>query len=363
MSKANSNTNTVINFGKELTIEQAVRLTLAVPENIMCWIGEPGIGKSSAMGIFEEILGDAYNYAYIDCANLDLGDVAIPVPDIKAGTTRYLPNSRFKLHENKPVVIMLDEYSKAMKPVQNMLHPLFEVRNPRLGDVPLPEGSIVFITGNHAGDGVGDSLLGHTLGRITKITIGKFMDPWMQWAGNNGVDSVVMAWVHQYPHCFASYRDGGQDDNPYPYNPRKMQQAYVSPRSLVRASNIIKRRDKFDTDTLIAALSGTIGEAAARDMQAFIEFQDQLPKREEIMKDPMGVKIPKDPGACSVMVYNMIQSVDKDSINAFMDFMERMEPEWQSTFCISIAKSTKKQGLAFSAKKFAVWVSKNEDIL
>lgn len=292
MSKAN-NTNTAINFGKELTIEQAVRLTLAVPENIMCWIGEPGIGKSSAMGIFEEILGDAYNYAYIDCANLDLGDVAIPVPDIKAGTTRYLPNSRFKLHEGKPVVIMLDEYSKAIKPVQNMLHPLFEVRNPRLGDVLLPEGSIVFITGNHAGDGVGDSLLGHTLNRITKITIGKFMEPWVRWAQRYGVDPVVLGWVHQYPHCFASYRDGELGNNLYPYDPRKMQTAFVSPRSLVRASNIIRRRDMFDTDTLIAALSGTIGEAAARDMQAFVEFQDQLPSHDEIAKDPMGVKVPE----------------------------------------------------------------------
>jgi hypothetical protein len=358
-----SNTNTTINFGKELTIEQAVRLTLAVPENIMCWIGEPGIGKSSAMGIFEETLGDAYNYAYIDCANLDLGDVAIPVPDVKTGTTRYLPNSRFRLTEGKPVVIMLDEYGKAMKPVQNMLHPMFEVRNPRLGDMSLPEGSIVFITGNHASDGVGDSLLGHTLGRITRIYIGKFIEDWLHWAANNDIDGAVMGWVHQYPHCFSSYRDGGQDDNLYIYNPRKMQQAYVSPRSLARASNIIKRRDKFDTDTLIAALSGTIGEAAARDMQAFIEFQDQLPRREQIIKDPMGVKVPKDPGACSVLVYNMIQSVDKESINPYMDFMERMEAEWQSTFCISIAKSTNKQSVAFSSKKFAVWVSRNEDIL
>lgn len=361
MSK--SNNTTTINFGKELTIEQAVRLTLAVPENVMCWIGEPGIGKSSAMGIFEEILGDEYNYAYIDCAQLDLGDVAIPVPDMKAQTTRYLPNNRFKLHEGKPVVIMLDEYSKANKPVQNMLHPLFEVRNPRLGDVLLPKGSIVFITGNHAGDGVGDSLLGHTLGRLTRVYLGKFMKPWMQWAADHGVDGAVMAWVDQYPHCFASYRDGNQDDNLYIYNPRKMQSAYVSPRSLERASNIIKRRDKFDSDTLIAALSGTIGEAAARDMQAFIEFQDQLPKRDAIIKDPKGVKIPKDPGACSVLVYNMIQSVDKDSIKPYMEFVERLEPEWQTTFCISIAKSSTKQNVAFSSPKFASWVAANEDIL
>ena len=361
---SNANTNAILNFGKELTIEQAVKLTLAVPENIMCWVGEPGVGKSSAMGIFEEILGDTYNYAYVDCANLDLGDVAILVPDMKAGITRCLPNSRFKLNEGKPVVIMLDEYSKAPKPVQNMLHPLFEVRNPRLGDVPLPEGSIVFMTGNHTGDGVGDTLLGHTLNRITKINIGKFMEPWMQWAADTGcVDGVVMAWVDQYPHCFATYRDGEQDDNPYIYNPRKMQSAYVSPRSLVRASNIIKRRDKFDSDTLIAALSGTIGESAARDMQAYIEFQDQLPKGEQIRKDPEGTPIPKDAGACSVLVYNMIQSVDKDSIGAYMEYVERMEPEWQSTFCISIAKSKKKQCVAFTSAKFANWVQANEDIL
>lgn len=362
MAKSKGNTQT-INFGNEISIAEAVNLTLAVPDNIMYWVGEPGIGKSSAMGIFEEQLGDAYNYAYIDCANLDLGDVAIPVPDTATGTTRYLPNSRFRINEGKPIVVMLDEYTKASRPVQNMLHPLFEVRKRRLGDALLPRGSIVFITGNHSGDGVGDSLLGHTLGRLTRVFIEKSMSEWMLWAGEHGIDGAVMAWVSQYPHCFASYRTGDQDDNPYIYHPKKVQTAYVCGRSLERASNIVKNRDKFNTDTLIAALSGTIGESAARDMQAFIEFQDQLPKRDAIIKDPQGVKVPTDPGACSVLVYNMIQSTDDASINAYMDFVERLEAEWQATYCISIAKSKSKQSIAFKSQKFTKWVNGNTDIL
>lgn len=64
-----------------------------------------------------------------------------------------------------------------------------------------------------------------------------------------------------------------------------------------------------------------------------------------------------------MLVYSMIQAASKANINAFMDYIERLDAEWQSTFCISIAKTPEKQSLAFSAKKFAVWVSKNEDIL
>jgi len=76
--------------------------------------------------------------------------------------TEYSPNAILQLQTGKPVVIMLDEFTKAPQPVQNMLHPLLEARNPRLGNIPLPQGSIVFLTGNMASDGVGDNIKAHT---------------------------------------------------------------------------------------------------------------------------------------------------------------------------------------------------------
>jgi hypothetical protein len=49
----------------------------------------------------------------------------------------------------------------------------------------------------------------------------------------------------------ASYLDG-HGDNPYIYNPKRPQKAFVSPRSLETASNIVRTRKLNDPDAVIA---------------------------------------------------------------------------------------------------------------
>jgi len=353
----------IINFGKMVTIKQAGEIILATPDNINHLEGEPGSGKSSILDFLAERLPNHIIADPIDVPTLDLGDTAMPVVDRDRMLTNYAPNSRFKLTMGQPVVLMLDEYPKGADPIKNMLHGLFEAKRRRLGDVYLYPGSYVFTTGNRSSDGVGDNLKAHTRGRLTTLPVSKpDADQWLEWAVENNIDPVVMAWVKQFPHCLDSYLNG-DDTNPYFFNPKKVQIAYVSPRSLYRASNIVRARADLDQDSVIAALSGTIGEAAARDMQAYIAYQDQLPTWESIMRSPMTATVPDSAGACAVMVFGAIAKLDKNNIAPFMDYVERMEPEWQAAFCINAAKSKTKQAVAFSSKKFADWVRNNEDML
>ena len=352
-----------INFGTKLTLQQAAEVILATPENRYYLQGEPGIGKSSLLKSLGASLPE-HEVAYIDVPNMDLGDIAMPVTDHENRITRYYPNSRFKLHTGKPVIIMLDEYSKGAEPIKNMLHPLLEVANPRLGDLPINQDSIVFLTGNLSTDGVGDSLKAHSRNRIIPLTIRKpDADEWLAWAVNNDIEPVVMAWVKQFPHALASYTDEGQDGNPYIYNPRAVQTAFVSPRSLERVSNIVRVRDQIDTESLIHAITGAVGEAASRDLQAFIEYQDQLPAWDSIISNPESARVPDSVGACAVLVFGAISKIDKSSITPFMKYLERFEPEWQACFAINIAKNPTKQSIAFSSSSFADWVQKNEDLL
>ena len=351
-----------VNFGKTITLKQASTLIRTNPDTRFLLRGEPGIGKSSLLESISSALG--YDHAYIDVPNLDLGDIAMPVIDHDTKTTRYYPNARFKLHEKKPIVIMLDEYTKGADPVKNMLHPMFEKANPRLGDISLHEDNIVFLTGNLSTDGVGDSLKAHSMNRLVSVTIAKpDADQWIEWAIGKGIEPEVIAWVNRFPQVLASYTDGGQSDNPYIYNPKKPMTAFVSPRSLETASNIVRSRRENDADSVIAALTGAIGESGARDMQAYIEFSDQLPTWEATIKDPKNTKIPTSAGACAIVVFGAIARVEKDTIDAFMEYLERFDAEWQAVFAINIAKSQAKQSIAFSAKAFTAWVAKNQDLL
>ena len=356
-------TTSNLNFGSTVTLAQAADLIVACPNVRFLLRGEPGIGKSSILGAIKKKLPD-YLTSYIDVPTMDLGDIAMPVTDHETKTTTYYPNARFQLHKNQPVAIMLDEFTKGAPPVRNMLHPMLEANNSRLGDVFLPEGTIVFLTGNLASDGVGDTLPAHSLGRVTEVEISKpTSDEWLEWAVNNAVDPSVMAWVRAFPHALASYRDPSNADNPYVFNPKKVLRSYVSPRSLERASHLVKQRKHFNADALVCALSGTIGEAAARDMEAYIAYQDQLPSWDHIVRDPVGTDIPTSAGACSVLIYGAVQRVAKETLNPVLTYIERMEPEWQSVFVLTLVKNEQKQALAYSNRKITEWVSKNEDLL
>ena len=351
-----------INFGTTVTLKQAAQLIMANPKVRFLVRGEPGIGKSTMLSQIAKAL-PTHNPAYIDVPNMDLGDIAMPVVNHDAKVTSYYPNARFRLHEGKPVIVMLDEFSKGADPIKNMLHPMLEVTNPRLGDISIDENSIIFLTGNLASDGVGDTLKAHTRNRIVEIVVRKpDSDQWLEWAVNNDIDASVMAWVRQFPQSMASYTDGDKD-NPYVYNPRAVQTAYVSPRSLAIASNVVKTRAIVGSEATIAALKGCIGEAAARDMQAFIDYQDQLPSWDEILAKPDSTVVPTSAGACAVLIFGAISKVEKASINPFMKYLERFEPEWQACFAINISKNPTKQAVAFSSPAFAKWVSVNEDIL
>jgi hypothetical protein len=352
-----------VKFGKSITLKQAANLIRSNPETRFLLQGEPGIGKSSLLEGIADHLG--YDHAYIDVPNMDLGDIAMPVIDHDTKTTRYYPNARFKVQNNKPLVIMLDEFTKGAEPVKNMLHPMLEKANPRLGDIPLSKDTIVFLTGNLTTDGVGDSLKAHSRNRLVPVTIAKpSADEWLEWGMTKGnIEPEVLAWVNQFPHALASYTDAAQSDNPYIFNPRKPQHAFVSPRSLATASNIVRTRKENDPETVIAALTGAVGESAARDMQAYIEFSDQLPTWEDTIKNPANTKIPTSAGACAIVVFGGISRITKDNIAPFMEYLDRFDAEWQAVFAINIAKTPSKQAIAFSSKKFADWVAKNQDLL
>jgi hypothetical protein len=353
-----------IDFGKTVTLDEAATLITTIPDNIFLLEGEPGIGKSSIMKLLKEQLGDGYAYAYFDCAQKDLGDIAMPSPNRELKVTEYFPNAALQLQSGKPVVIMLDEFGKAPQPVQNMLHPLLEEHNQRLGDVALPAGSYVFLTTNTAGSNLGDSIKGHTLNRVTRVRVSKpDSEQWRIWASNNGIDPVVSAWVRQFPQALASYTDPSQADNAYIYNPKHMQRSFVSPRSLSKASNIVKSRDKNSANALVAALAGTIGEAAALDMKAYIAYQDQLPDWDSIIANPESVRVPDSAGARAILVYGAVEKLAKSNIDAIMTYLGRFEPEWQSCFAVTVAASKTKQHIAFESKSFTNWVQINNDIL
>lgn len=365
----------VINFGQSVSLQEfAQGIGIVGSDVTIIGQGEPGIGKSSMLKVLQQTYPD-YEVAYIDCTLLDLGDFALPYTELVGQTgvlkddelklsggmkvTKFAPNARFKMHCGKPVIVMLDEIGKAMKAVKNVLLTL--MLEHRIGDNYLPQGSMVFGTTNLLSDGVGDMLEAHARNRVALVTVRKpDADEWIDWALKNEIAPEVIAWVKQFPHALASYTDGSQKDNPYIFNPtRAGMGAVVTPRSLEKASHIAKRRGELGDALTISLLTGTIGESASRDMQAFFTVVDKLPTWESVIASPNTAKLPDDVVAKCILVFSAISRVDKDTLSKWLTYSKRMDMEWQALFATSVMKSPK-QSFCVMNSEFKDWALKNQ---
>jgi hypothetical protein len=355
----------VLNFGHSVSLNEFAHAIGTVGHKVtIIGQGEPGIGKSAMLKHLAKRF-PTHDLAYIDCARLmDAGDFGVPYTDTVENfdmrITRQSPVEMLKFHTGKPVIVMLDEIGKAYKGVKNVLLTL--ILEQRIGECRLPEGSIVFGTTNLASDGVGDALEAHARNRITFVTVRKpDADEWIEWAINNDVAPEIIAWVKQFPQALASYTDPSQKDNPYIFNPtRAGQTAFVTPRSLVAASHIAKDRAAVGDALTIALLTGTIGESAARDMQAFFTVVDKLPTWEQVIKTPDTAKLPDDTVARCILVFSAIARVEKDTLEPWMQYVQRMDKEWQALFATSVMKSPLKQAFCVTNKSFKDWALANQ---
>lgn len=339
----------------QVTLNQAATIIRNVgTTNTVLLQGQPGVGKSAILSTIARQLPD-YLPCYIDVANLDLGDLGMPVIDRDAMITSYAPNARFGIGrgQNRPVLLMLDELGKASRPVLNMLLPV--ILEHRLGDVNLPTGSIVFGTTNLATDGVGDNIPGHAYNRMTVLDVGNpSVDDWLMWAVDNNITPEVMAFAKEFPQVFDRYDllDAGAK-NPYIFNPLTGNtRAFCSPRSLEKASNIIRNRDALG-EALLPALCGTVGEAAARDMEAMVMLSDQLPRFASVLADPKGCKLPGSVGAYFLMAFSLASRADAANLTDIMTYVNRFDSfEAGILFASSLAGNKSKVAMACSNRAF-----------
>ena len=348
-----------IRMTTEVSLAEAEEAILAFGnQNAIHLVGEPGVGKTA---MFERIVAKTgFRGVYIDTPNTELGDIGIPMPNHETKTTSLYPNEAWGFHRNEPLCIFIDEFTKpSSMAVQNMLHPLLNER--RIGGCRQHPDTIIVTAGNNSTDGVGDMLKAHSLNRITVVPVRKpTSEEWIEWGAVNGIAAEALAWVKAYPHALASYRDAGQAENPYIFNPKTPQKSFVSPRSLHRASNILTKRHLVTRNMLIAGLTGTIGEAAARDLIAYVEVADSLPTWDEIMADPKGAKLPTSPAALNIMAYGAMQRIERNNIGKWFEYLKRTPKELQSVFCLSTSKNDEKKNILLTSGAFVDWMRQNQ---
>lgn len=348
-----------------LNLEQSAQLIEAIGHmRTVLMQGDIGTGKSSTLGELSA-RKPTHHGVYFDCTTKDLGDMMIPsLQSIDAdGCVRMIPNEELGVHLEQPVILMIDEFGKANPSVKNAMLRLMLER--KIGSYSLHPDSIVFATTNKGSEGVGDMLPPHARNRMTVIQVRKtdHMD-WIEWGINNGIDATLLGWVKDNPQLMASFEDvKDPDENPYIFHPQQQRAAFVTPRSLHAASDILKQREAFDDQTLTAALMGTIGDRGAMDLMSFVKLADQLPSLQSVKDDPKNAKVPDSAAAICMVVYRTLAALEKDWLNAWMDYLPRLDTEAQALFANGVrAPKYSKQAMVMQNKKFTEWAMKNSHL-
>lgn len=350
-----------------LSLSQVVSLIKAVGNKRTVLVqGHMGTGKSSIL----KILAKEYPThvpCYFDCTTKDLGDISIPSLQTidEQGFVRFVPNEELGVHLGKPIILMIDEFGKANPAVKNAMLRIILER--KIGTYEL--NGLVFATTNLGAEGVGDLLPPQARNRIIVVPTRKSTN--MEWiedfAINAGIDHTLLGWVKDNPNLFQSFEDiknptddRGNPTNPYIYHPQVPMAAFVTGRSLEAASDILKERHAFDEQTLRSALMGTIGERGGLDLLSFVALADQLPSLESIKKDPMNARVPDSASAVCMVVYRTLSNIDSSWMDAWMDYMGRLDKEAQGLFANGVRQPKyAKQSVVMTNKKFTAWAMAN----
>ena len=348
-------------MNKFLSASQVVSLVAAIGDKRTVIVeGENGIGKTALFHALRKLPKFADHIAVqpIDCTQLSDGSVWMPDLDRENGVSRELPNERFGVsafnqlgvNNSKPILVGLDEIAKAPQFIKNVLAPIIYER--RVGNLSMPEGSVVVCFTNLSIEGLGDSIQAHLRNRLVFVKMRKpSCDEWVKWATDNRVNPMIIAFVSNEPRVmqsFLDYEKGGMfegkdlsKDNGFIFNPKSTQLAYATPRSLVAASDILDAGlGVLDDDTLEAALVGTVGATTAQALSSFIRFGREICEYSRVIKSPDTAPLSDNPTAQLIQVFQFVTRVaDRTEAEAIVKYVWRMRAEMQSIFCNTVATS------------------------
>lgn len=350
---------------KALSLQQTADLIAAVGDvQTVLAQGEMGIGKSSILKMLKDNPKfKDHKFCYVDITTKDVGDFVVPKIRTVDGVEvcSFIPNEEFGMHiTGQPIVMMLDELGKAKGGVMNACLRLMQER--QLGTYTLHPDSIVFATTNLAVEGIGDNVPAHARNRVTMVRVAKpNAEELMTHFISKGVNHTVIATIREYPEMLASFEDyENPQQNLYINDPRDVRLAVVTPRSLEKAGHIVDRTAVLGRDVMAHALKGTVGEKAMLNILTMVDMDSQLADWDDIIKNPTTAMVPSNGAASCMLVAKAVQRIRKETVGAWMDFLQRMSKEAQGLFARSVmTEQCPNRAVAATNAKFAKWAADN----
>ena len=82
------------------------------------------------------------------------------------------------------------------------------------------------------------------------------------------------------------------------------------------------------------AVAGQIGNGAQADFLGYLEVASDMPDPEEVLKDPMGTKVPEDPAVLYATCAALSAYVTKSTAKNLCAYVDRFKNKEFAAFCI-----------------------------
>lgn len=282
--------------------------------------GPAGVGKSEAVAQccaeHEGILVDirVSQYESIDFRG---------IPDIQAGATVWnmpatMPfkgSPKFALADpSKPIFLFLDELNQGDPSVLSVCYQLINDR--RIGEHELMDNVVIIAAGNRDQDrGTTNRFPAPLANRMTHAEIAADIKSWSDWASKSGKVPVELI-------GFLNFRDGLL----HTFDPAKPVKAFATPRTWSFVAEDMQDTTMSD-DVRIAAMSGSVGEGPATELQGFLEIMANIVPIEKIIADPKGVHVESRLDLQWAMATHVAGHMSKENATPLHTFLERLEPE------------------------------------
>jgi len=303
--------------------------------------GPPGNGKTAIVRQFA------------DANNMELIHIHAPLTDLldikgvistKEDKAQFLPLSIWPEETDDPVVVLIDELPQCVPAIQNAFSQL--LIDKQMGDIKLPEGSIVIATGNRKEDRAAtNNMPSHVTNRVMHLEVDRNSEDFFDYAKRNGFESSIIAFLRFKPDCV------------YTFDAKNNQDPYATYRSWEFVDRVLKTEP--DEILLPEVLRGLVGDAA-REFIAFRHLCADLPDLEQLLKRPDTFEVPRNTGMLYALATGLAKHVNKDTVSNYFKLVSQMPTEFS---VLSVRDARDSFPEIKRHKDFGVWSKANIDII
>ena len=274
----------------------------------------PGLGKSSIVKkIAEEAKLKVIDVRLSTCDVTDLTGL----PKLTDKEAKFVPFNFFPV-EGTPIpegyngwLLFLDEFNSAPRSVLAAAYKL--VLDRQVGTYNLHPQLYIVCAGNRAEDNAITNEIGTALiSRVVHINMKPSKQDWLEAVGYAGYDYRILAFLEFNSQFFIDFKPENESEEAYP-----------CPRSWEFVNKLLKASSSL-SEPVRASILGSIGSEAGATFLSFCDVFDEIPKVQDIIKDPENTPLPERQDLVYAVTCALMSAVTKDNFSKCLTYLQRI---------------------------------------